>query len=89
MTKDEALKMAINAMIKPDNLSFLMAITACQDALEQPAWQGLMDDEIKQCATKLGYLWTEDSSISFAMDTILMKFARAIEQALKDKNGKV
>jgi hypothetical protein len=37
MTKDEALKMAIEAMTLPNNLSFLMAITACKDALEQPA----------------------------------------------------
>jgi hypothetical protein len=44
MTKDEALKMAINAMIKPDNLSFLMAITACQDALKQPTVKELTDE---------------------------------------------
>ena len=36
MTKDEALKMAIEAMTLPNNLSFLMAITACKDALETP-----------------------------------------------------
>ena len=37
MTKNEALKMAIEAMTSPNNLSFLMAITACKEALEQPA----------------------------------------------------
>ena len=36
MTKDEALKMAIEAMTLPNNLSFLMAIIACKEALEQP-----------------------------------------------------
>ena len=35
MTKDEALKMAIEAMTLPNNLSFLMAITICKEALEQ------------------------------------------------------
>lgn len=47
MTKDEALKMAINAMIKPDNLSFLMAITTCQDALEQPTVAELNDEYLR------------------------------------------
>lgn len=41
----------------------------------------LSDDEIKQCATKLGYMWTPEKYLTFAMDTILMQFARAIEQA--------
>ena len=49
-------------------------------------WQSLSDDEIKQCATKLGYMWTPEKYLTFAMDTILMQFARAIEQALKEKN---
>ena len=49
-------------------------------------WQGLSDDEIKRNATKLGYLWTENSEISFKMDGFLELFARAIEQALKEKN---
>ena len=47
MTKDEALKMAIEAMTSPNNLSFLMAITACKEALEQPAQEPVawMDSE--------------------------------------------
>jgi hypothetical protein len=44
MTKDEALKMAINAMMKPNNLSFLMAITACQNALGQQTVKELTDE---------------------------------------------
>lgn len=44
MTKDEALKMAIEAMTLPNNLSFLMAITACKDALEQPAQKSMACD---------------------------------------------
>lgn len=51
------------------------------------SWQGLSDDEIKQNAIKLGYLWTENSEISFKMDGFLELFARAIEQELKQKNG--
>ena len=51
-----------------------------------PAWQGLSDDDIKRNATKLGYLWTENSEISFKMDGFLELFARAIEQALMEKN---
>jgi hypothetical protein len=77
MTKDEALKMAIKAL------------EACKEALEQPQprlfldlsnshgnhpvnkeWQGLTDDEISQ-------LFVGHTAIDFA---------RAIEQALKEKN---
>ena len=71
MTKDEALKMAIEAMTSPNNLSFLMAITACKEALEQPSWQGLSDDE--------RYLNEGRSPEE-------IEYARAIEQALKEKN---
>lgn len=109
MTKDEALKMAINAMIKPDNLSFLMAITACQDALgqptvkelndeylrdtyveglNQPAWQGLTDDEIAKSIVTRGVPncdWNE-VTIDYLKEDIVA-IARAIEQALKDKNS--
>jgi hypothetical protein len=140
MTKDEALKMAIEAMTLPNNLSFLMAITACKDALEQPSvaelndeylrdtyvqglsqpaqepvawmdsegrfrldfkteivrsiaavnkeiplythpapsWQGLSDDEIAKIIGKGAfYEWND------------VEFARAIEQALKEKNNAV
>jgi len=104
MTKDEALKMAIEAMTLPNNLSFLMAITACKEALEQPSvaelndeylrdtyveglssaqdthpapsWQGLSDGELSELLVSKG-----ETSIKY------LDFARAIEQALKDKNS--
>ena len=47
MTKDEALKMAIEAMTLPNNLSFLMAITACKEALEQPSVAELNDEYLR------------------------------------------
>jgi hypothetical protein len=54
-----------------------------KEALEQPTWQGLTDDEI----TKV-----YDDSLIVHSDTHYefnnFKFARAIEQALKDKNTK-
>ena len=73
MTKDEALKMAIEVMNNyndgwtPDEM--VGAIKACKEALEQPAWQGLTEDEI--LAIPVG------SRLSTA---------RAIEQELKEKN---
>jgi 20S proteasome alpha/beta subunit len=118
MTKDEALKMAIEAMTyhieqTRSIASTCIAIQACKEALEQPAqehsmtyedgfthgydahladykeqptqeplyttppsreWQSLSDDDIS-------YTWA-----GFAPDAI--DFARAIEQALKEKNSK-
>ena len=46
--------------------------------VEQPAWQGLTDDEIDEI-----YANTEPES---KMDTYYMVLSRAIEQALKEKN---
>jgi DNA-directed RNA polymerase subunit RPC12/RpoP len=100
MTKDEALKMAIEAL--EDSLTRQdVAINACKEALEQPAqepvnncpncgswftkeihsipkplWQELTDDEIMHIARE-SYMSRDGGDI---------KFARAIEQALKDKN---
>ena len=79
-TKDEALKMAIEAIgiLKPDNWVDKVlqgkAYSACKEALEQPKqWQGLSDDDIS-------YTWA-----GFAPDAI--DFARAIEAKLKEKNS--
>ncbi len=47
MTKDKALKMAIEAMTLPNNFSFLMAITACKEALEQPTIAELNDEYLR------------------------------------------
>ena len=103
MTKDEALKMAIEVMENyndgwtPDEM--ISAINACKEALEQPTvaelndtylrdtyveglnqptWQGLTDDEINE----LHHKWIMNNNNK---DT-QYDFARAIEQALKEKN---
>jgi hypothetical protein len=113
MTKDEALKMAIEVLWSVEeydktgvNIS-KKAINACKEALKQPAqepvawidddvivenkwecysknpeplythphqWQGLTDDEIDKIIEKHKLMW------------MTTDFARAIEQALKDKN---
>lgn len=49
---------------------------ACKEALEQPAWKGLTDDEIGNLITPYEYSVHPD----------LDGFARAIEQTLKEKN---
>lgn len=81
-TKDEALKMAIEALemhvphyIKDRGCE---AIQACKEALEQSSWQGnkefvgLSDDEI--------------TNIGISCQS-LHQVSRAIEQALKEKNA--
>jgi hypothetical protein len=50
---------------------------AIKEALEEPAWQGLTDDEIQNITWKI---WGAD-----ALEPEL-DYARAIEQALKEKN---
>ena len=97
MTKDKALQMAINALTNCSN--FEKAIKACKEALEQPAqgielewyvkgwddakrdWQGLTDDEIGDI-----YCNTPAQPISNGDIDLMFDFARAIEQALKEKN---
>jgi hypothetical protein len=89
MTKDEALKMAIEAL--EDNQHYIAEnerhtyvmlyneiIDKCKEALEQPAWQGLTDDEI------IDMYFQANISPQPAKDVI--DFIRAIEQSLKDKN---
>jgi hypothetical protein len=101
MAKDEALKMAIAEIEgwidhayghSPEECADNKTIMACKEALEQPTvaelndaylrdtyvqglnrptWQGLTDDEISK-------LFVGHTAIDFA---------RAIEQALKAKNG--
>lgn len=92
MTKDEALKMAIKLM-KEENLDLTDAYQACKEALEPqtnpefdvvyhnvkhpaPSWQGLSLSEIYNIADKHGMIYHTAWEI----------FARAIEQALKEKN---
>lgn len=57
-------------------------IQACKEALEQPApsWQGLSDDDIQE---ELKKMWDKGLIPSYN----IVAFARAIEQALRNKNG--
>jgi hypothetical protein len=102
MTKDEALKMAIEALENSLTIQDV-AINACKEALEQPltrdwkhtideriardskfkealeqpAWQGLTDDEINELVV--------DTNADIYGCSII-EFVSAIEQALKEKN---
>jgi hypothetical protein len=110
MTKDEALKMAMDElytwigddvdlnpawkackealepepMTTTDVITCKMAGKCCMtgEALEQPAWQGLTDDEIDywEC------LKAPPVHSDFLEDDSWREFARCIETALKDKN---
>jgi hypothetical protein len=106
MTKDEALKMAIEAFVRWEDTykaDCTEVINACKealeqpltrdwkhtideriardiefkDALEQPRWQGLTDDEDNAIIKKI-WIWGNDFPYE--------KYRIAIEQALKDKN---
>ena len=98
MTKDEALKMAIEALSQDEGwFEPEKAIQACKEALEQPSqnielewynkgwtdaiweFEWLSDDEIGDLITHYEYSVHPD----------LDGFARAIEQALKEKNNAV
>lgn len=76
ITKDTALKMAIKELSQI-SLGDTPALKACKEALEQPAWQGLTNDEIWDIANFLGKNKEWDYPVMFA---------KTIEQALKDKN---
>ena len=115
MTKDEALKMAIETFEFEGvrNEEGLNVLNACKEALEQqpqepvamyengnvnwintpkdnsplythpaPSWQGLSEEEIiEKCAP----IWGAIINTRDREETV--DFARAIEQALKEKNG--
>jgi hypothetical protein len=75
ITKDEAIQKAIDFL---DGSYAAHAVRkALQEALAQPAWQGLTDDEL----TEIIYTY-----VPFDCSCNPSKFARAIEQALKEKN---
>jgi hypothetical protein len=118
MTKDEALKMAIEAMetadaivwefggvayeklqealkickeaLEPEPMTTTDVITCkmagkcCMtgEALEQPAWQGLTDNEKLSSIRK----WAENNTMR---GQELIGLCDSIEQALKEKNGKM
>jgi len=85
-TKNEALKMAIDwfeiAEMDITEFAYKQAspiIQACKEALEQPTWQSLTNDEI---------LAIDDVTLGdYYVESMANNFARAIEKALKEKNG--
>lgn len=82
--KDEALKMAIEALkdacgLTPRDAHFCKAINACKEALAEPKreWRGLSDE-------KIATIWMNEQ-----IPMTGLKFKQvyiAIEQALKEKN---
>ena len=82
----EALNLAIEVMYRNSpNIGLTQeleeAINACKEALEQPAWQGLTDNEKLANIRK----WAENNTIR---GQELIGLCDAIEQALKEKNDK-
>jgi hypothetical protein len=75
MTKDEALRMAIEALSQDEGwFEPEKAIQACKEALEQPSWRGLSPEEKMIIKIFTGFGDYE-------------QLICAIEQALKEKNG--
>ena len=83
----QALEMAIaafyafmNEKITDEDFKFMQwkACQACKKALEQPSWQGLTNDRIRE----IGDNSLDNNNGLFNW----IDFARAIEQALKEKN---
>jgi hypothetical protein len=94
MTKDEALKQALEALERMKQHSYLrldyaeQAITAINEALAQPPlpvqpvqrpWVGLTDDEIKDALVSVD---TKTKRLPPGMKA----FAQAVEAKLKEKN---
>ena len=88
----EALKMAIEFLNDIGEQTYAIhgwqkieklnaTIQACKEALEQPSWQGLSDDEINDIVNKI-----RDDMYPWKDGMLVGKVARAIEQALKEKN---
>jgi translation initiation factor 2 alpha subunit (eIF-2alpha) len=85
----EALKMAIEALEHASERSIIInayeeVINACKEALEQPAWQGLTDDEIDDIIKNVFSKSTIE--LNGVKTCSVRDGVRAIEQALKDKN---
>ena len=90
MSKDEALKMAIDLLesMKTGAENFMesnihVVCSACEEALEKE-WQGLTDDEIATIDQGVDEQLLEDD---FSIRDYIHEFAGAIEQALKEKNS--
>ena len=81
-TKNKALKMAIEA-IEYTNWSertakMETALETCKEALEQPSWKGLSDDELDEIVDRL--------NVSLILHCSIADFVNAIEAKLKEKN---
>jgi hypothetical protein len=92
MTKDEALKMAIetNNWLKSELWVDMLAgeeldkvTNACKEALEQPSWQGLDMQEIGELSEL-----AQESLIKDGLHKreYIFEFAYFIEQALRERN---
>jgi len=88
MSKDEALKMAIEVMYRNSPKIGLTqeleeAINACKEALEQLAWQGLDMQEIGELSEL-----AQESLIKDGLHKreYIFEFAYFIEQALRERN---
>jgi hypothetical protein len=90
MTKDEALKMAVeqlwscSMLMNLDHSDYLYedvikAHDACKEALEQPSWQGLSNDMVRAIGEKCE---EKNRGILNWID-----FYNGIENMLKDKNS--
>ena len=77
MNKDEALKMAIDFL--DGSYEAHKVRKACQEALEQPAWIGLADYEMDK-------IWGAIVKHGISGLDFTIRYGRAIEQALKEKN---
>ena len=92
MTKDEALKMAIEALLY--GTDHTKAVKACKEALEQPT-QGLIESIIGKQRTYFTALeqpkeWqglSDDELEEAFVHTLPYEYGHAIEAKLKEKNN--
>ena len=91
MTKDEALKLALEFIERVNKDGWILAdfepqmyaiIAAIKEALEQRTWQGLTDKAITQVIDSM-----PKNMKGFMVDWDLYEFAQTIEAKLKQKNG--
>jgi hypothetical protein len=75
MTKDEALQIALEALIDFDYDKRIKAIESIKEALETKEWVGLTDEEITEIRLK-----------TFDAIATNQEIYRAIEAKLKEKN---
>jgi len=68
--------------------NILNLINACKEALKEPAWQGLTDDELSHLKyLHVDYELFDEGEYGTECNVYVDDFAKAIEQELKTKNG--